>query len=139
MKKNNHWDDRNYIRWTINNRGTIVIKLIYKYYTIAVDKSISFMRNLHPGRALTYLCNLRSGNCSTKDNSRWMKCFITTHVWERSIHKFEYILDKQLRIVRHIIKKMAMPMSCWETVLYFCFIPLSNTLVGNLVDLWAII
>ena len=117
MKKNNNWDNRKHIRWKINNRGTIVTKFIYKYYIIAVDKSISFMRNLHPRRALTYLCNLRSGNYSTKDNSRWMKCFITTHVWERSIHKF--------------IKKMAMPMSCWETVLYFCFIPLSYTLVGE--------
>ena len=52
------------------------------------------MRNHHLGRGPTYLFNLRYGNCSTKDNSRWMKYCITTQTWEGSINTLEYMYLK---------------------------------------------
>ena len=64
-----------------------------------------------------YLCNLY--NFSSKDNNRLMKCSIATHTQERNIHKCQYIyLLNEFVLVRHVIMKMAMPMSCWLTVHY---------------------
>ena len=60
------------------------------------------MRILHPRRAQTYSCNLRSGDCNTTIIAGERKCFITTWIW---VH----LLDKRLTKYVTLLRKWRMP------------------------------